>query len=242
VFVLENQRLKDNARCEAAREWIRVATKREDMAAIPSRLESLMQFGISPKLLLSLYKNEFYGIMQNGKKENLANMVTFGNDLIPVLENKDDKTQVRMLALDGTFMIEDYAQSLKIIEEGVPGREKEWHDMAINKIKAHLALQAGRKQEAVERFRKFMEYVATWERPESDPSTGIFHTKEMCLGRNAKRIGDILDSMGEKEESLKAYEEAIKYYKDAFAVITPDSKEYELVKTEMAEITQKNKE
>lgn len=236
VFVLESQKRKDNARCEAARQWIKVARTREDVAAVPSRLESLMQLGIPSKVLLSLYDKEFYVVMNKGKKENLANMVSFGDKLITVLENEDDKTEVRMLALDGTFVIKDYARSLKILEQGIPEKEKEWHEMAVNKVKAHLALKEGKKKEAVERFRKFMDHVSTWEEPEQDPSTGMFHTKEMCLGRNAKRIGDILGSMGEKKASREAYKEARNYYEKALGEIRPESEEYPLVQAEMAEI------
>lgn len=235
-FVLKNQKEKNGARCEAARQWVEVAKKRNDTGGIPNRLNSLMKLGIPSDVLLHLYEKQFYFVMNDGKRQELADMVSFGDELILTLKDKDDKTQVKALALDGTFILEDYARSLEILEEGLPERGEDWHQMAINKVEAHLALNEGKKKEAIERFRKYMDYVSTWENPEKDPSTGIMHTKEMCLGRNAKRIGDIFASMGDKKASREAYEEAKKYYKIALSEVRPDSNEEQVVQAEMAKI------
>jgi tetratricopeptide (TPR) repeat protein len=225
-FLLKNQKDKASARREAAMQWIEVAKARKDIAAIPVRLEAL----------LSLYRNEFYTVLGDGKKPTVVATIAFGDKLEKLLPREDDKAQVRTMALDGSFITEDYARSLKILEGGIPERDKAWHEMAINKAKAHLALQAGKHKEAIDYFRKFMTSVATWEKPEQDPITGILYTKEMCLGRNAKRIGDIWTKAGDAKAAADAYTEAKGYYEKALLDVKADSKEAEVINTEMAEI------
>jgi hypothetical protein len=138
--------------------------------------------------------------------------------------------------LDGAFVLEDYDRTLRLLEEGIPDREPEWHEMAITKVKAHKALQEGRPLDAVRHFREFMKFVEQREEPERDPSTGILHTREMSLGRNAKRIGDILREAGQDEEARRAYEEAEQYYAAALEEVEPDSREADLIRTEKAQI------
>ena len=104
------------------------------------------------------------------------------------------------------------------------------------KIKAHLALQKGNKPEAIERFRAFMETVTTWSEPEVDPVTGLGYTKEMCLGLNAKRIGDILSSMNDAQGAQAAYQEADNYYAIAQKEVRANSPESEYIKARLAEL------
>jgi len=116
------------------------------------------------------------------------------------------------------------------------------HANAINKIKAHLALQKGNKPEAIERFRAFMETVKTWPEPEMDPLSSLVNTKEMCLGLNAKRIGDILSSMNDAQGAQAAYQEADGYYAIAQKEVRANSPESEYIKvrlTELAKLKQK---
>ena len=42
----------------------------------------------------------------------------------------------------------------------------------VNKVAAHLALEEGRKEEAVQRFRTFMEHLAQSMEVTADPATG----------------------------------------------------------------------
>ena len=117
-----------------------------------------------------------------------------------------------------------------------------YQQIAVNKIKAHLALQKGDKPEAIERFRAFMESVKTWPEPEVDLVTGLIYTKEMCLGLNAKRIGDILSSMNDAQGAQAAYQEANGYYAIAQKEVRVNSPESEYIKvhlTELAKLLQK---
>ena len=235
-YMLKGRKDKAGAWHQSAMQWIEVAKARKDMAAVPVRLEALRGLALPPDILLSIYRNEFYTVMGDGKKADVTAMVAFGDKLEPLLPKDDDKGQVNTMALDGSFITEDYARSLKILEAGIAGRDKNWHDMALVKARAHLALKEGKPKEAVECFRKFMASVATWEKPEQDPITGILYSKEMCLGRNAKRIGDIWIGAGDAKAAADAYAEAKQYYDKALADVKADSKEAEVIRTETAEI------
>jgi len=235
-FVLKTQTGKVGTQNQAAARWMDVAKARKDVAMIPARLEALKDLAIPGQVLLSLYGNEFYTVMGENKKANIVAMMAFGDKLEALLPKADDKAQVRAMALDGSSIIEDYARSLKILELGIADRDKNWHEMAINKAKAHLALQEGKYKEAVEYFRKFMVSIGTWEKPEQDPITGILCSKEMCLGRNAKRIGDIWTKGGDAKAAADAYAEAKAFYEKALADVKADSKEAQTIKTEMGEI------
>ncbi|MFC1453391.1 hypothetical protein ACFLSJ_08625, partial [Verrucomicrobiota bacterium] len=158
-----------------------------------------------------------------------------GDELLPLLRDEEDRKRLKSMALDGSFVIEDYERSLATVEAGIPGRDEAWHEMALNKIKAHLALQEGRTDEAVTRFRRFMQDVeATWEEAEEDPSTGIKHTREMSLGFNARRIGDILSEAGQTDAAREAYREARSYCAKALELLDETSREHAMVRERLA--------
>ena len=69
---------------------------------------------------------------------------------------------------------------------------------AVSGQKVHLRQKQPR--EAVKHFRAFMATVVNAKDEDtSDPATGLVHSKEMILGRNAKRIGDILAAIPDAE-------------------------------------------
>jgi len=240
-IVLNNKSAKDAPRNEAAVQSVAVAKKRGGIAAVPGCLDSLLLDGISKETVLHLYANEFYVITQDGNARNISRMVEIGNKLSSALTNEDDLTAIGTMLLNAHFILEDYRGALRVLEAGVPGRAKEWVEMAKIKINAHLALKSGKKAEAVVLFRKFMDGVKLNGKSELDPETGVTHTKEMCLGLNAKRIGDILASMGAAKESAGAYEEALAYYRKALDDFPSDTKEYAIVKKEMADVPVKRR-
>lgn len=235
-FVLKDQEGKDGARREAGIQCMAVGKESENAGEIARRLESLLELGLPPDDLLSLYRSQLYFVMQNGKPDDLKQMLRFGDRLTPLLTSEDSKEQITSMALDLSFMAGDYERSLKILDEDVLNRDKDLHDMSVNKIKAHLALKQGNKKEAIERFRKFMEHVSEWDSPEYDPISGLSHTREMCLGFNARRIGDILSSMGDEKGAGEAYEEAKTYYGQALKETDQNKKEYERIEAELAKI------
>lgn len=234
--LLKGPKDKSGSRNAAATRWIDVAKARKVTAMMPARLDALLGMEIPASVVFPMYRNDFYTVMGEGKKDDVAAMLVVGDKLEKLLAKDDEKNQIRTLALDGAFVVEDYARSLKILEGGIPDRDKKWHAMAISKAKAHLALKAGNPKEAVEYFRQFMASVATWEKPEQDPITGAFYSKEMCLANNAKRIGDIWGKAGDAKAAADAYAEAKQYYEKALKDVKDDSPEAEIIKTGMAEL------
>jgi len=233
-FILDDVRDKPRARLEAAVLWVAVAEKQNQTTSIPNRIGKLMQMDMPLGVTYGIFRSRFYTVVNTGNHEAISHMMKLGDSLSEALDNDRDRQTIRSLQLDGSFTMEDYALSIRLVEEGIAGRDKKWHSMALNKIKAHLALKEGRQEEAIERFRAFMADTATKEAAEVDPSTGVKHTHEMTLGRNAKRIGDIYTSMGKKEEADRAYEEAAGYFARALSTVEPDGRQSQFIRAEMA--------
>ena len=225
---------KPKAVHDAARRWVQSVTPL-DIAETCRRLKTVMEEYISPSETLALYRTQFYKIIENGTDEDRRAMLELGRELDGKLTNEGQRDAMKSLLFDGSFLVKDYATAVKILEEGLPDRDEAWHAMAINKLKAHEALDSGNIDEAVERFRKFMEHVASsWTEAERDPSTGLRHTREMALGFNAKRIGDILNDAGQTTEAQAAYAEARDYYMEANRKLKPTTKEHKVVQEMLA--------
>jgi hypothetical protein len=236
VWILKEQKKKAGTWQAAASAWLESAQSRKSVADILLRLDALMKMDC-PKSTLASYYYEYWGVVvKENKPADLLAMLQFGERLSAVVTDEQDKDIIRACAVDGYFLLEDYARALTLLKEPLPSMKPPAHQIAINKIKAHLALQKGNKPEAIERFRAFMETVKTWPEPEVDPITGLIYTKEMCLGLNARRIGAILSSMNDAPGAQAAYQEAERYYILAQKEAKPNSPESEYIKARLAEI------
>jgi len=238
-FVLDNQKDKPRTRGMAANQLISQAKARKDTAAIPVCLESLKAKGIPAGILFDLTWDCFYTVVQDGSKEQLATMVGFADKLTGEIKDTRQQAMLKTFVMDGSFVLDDHDRVVKILEEGIEGRDKNWHEMVLDKARAHQALKAGKSREAVDYFRKFMTGMEKWYKPDRDPCSGLLYSKEMCLGFNAKRIGDILDKAGDAKSSEAAYEEAREYYRKALADLKADSDEAKHVNKELAAIPAK---
>ena len=234
AYVLKNLADKKNTWERAADISADVADKKSDPAGVAACFVDLRALNVPAEVVLRSYSRLFYKTMGQGSPQARASLMSTGDWLMSQLQDKNARDQVQAMLMDGAVLGDDYVRALKILKDGYRATEKEWYDMALNKVEAHLALQQGRKEEAVERFRRFMEHVKTWTETTTDPASGMIYTKEMSLGMNAKRIGDILASMEKKDDARKAYAEADQYFKEALAATQPDSKEAEFIKKEQA--------
>ncbi|MFH1477773.1 MAG: hypothetical protein ABIH24_09850 [Verrucomicrobiota bacterium] len=220
----------------AAGAWLESAKARKSIADIPVRLAALMQMGCPNKILLSLYYDYWNVIIKEGKPADWVALLKFGDQLSAVVSGKWDKEMLQIYISNNCIILEDYERALQMLEAPFPGMDPPAQQIAVNKMKAHLALQKGNKPEAVERFRAFMETVKTWTEPQEDPVTGLIYTKEMCLGLNAKRIGDILSSMNDAQGARTAYQEANDYYAAAHKEVRANAQQNEYVKARQAEL------
>ena len=201
----------------AGRQWVDNAMA-ADKAALPVRLDRLQQAGFPIRQICSLYMRYFYDVID--EPAIVEAMKQLGSRIAPLAEDDETRNYIRTMVLDASFVLEDYATALNILTAGIAGRDAAWHAMAISKVKAHQALKEQRPRDAVKYFREFMATVATAKEDDtSDPATGVVHSREMILGRNAKRIGDILKGMqpSDTDNAAKAYAEAKGYYEKALA-------------------------
>lgn len=241
-FLLKEQKKKSSTWQAAAAAWLQNAKERKAVSDIPARLEALLKLGCANDTLRSHYFQYWALVTREGKSADLSALTKFGDRLAATFKSKDDKELLRPLALNNYFLLEDFEGALKLLKEPLPEMDAKQHEIAINKLKAHLALQKGNKPEALERFRAFMETVKTWTKAEFDPLTDMSITKEMCLGLNAKRIGDILSTMNDLKGSQAAYREAQEYYASAQKTVKENSPESEHIKecqTELAKLLKK---
>ena len=227
---------KTQAASIAARQWTDNAAKNAP-GELPDRLEVLVNKQFPAQLLCGIFLRNFYDVIDNSA--DVKEMKNIGERLIPLAQDDDVRNSIRTMVLDSCFLIEDYDGALRILNQGIGGYDKTWHNMAIAKVEAHKALKANRPGDAIKSFRAFMSIIEISKDNEtSDPSTGVVHSKAMILGRNAKRIGDIYRQQLKNETEAKAaYAEARKYYQDALDA-KPDPEALEVIKTEMAEIPQ----
>ncbi len=234
TVVIDKEADKQQSLILAGRQWVDLGM-RHDPAVLPDRLNRLQEVQLPIRHLCGLFLRYFYDVID--LPETVAAMRTIGGRLAPLAEDDDTRNAIRTMLLDASYVLEDYVTALDILEKGIAGREASWHAMAISKVKAHKALQEKQPREAVKHFREFMTTIATAkdEEPTSDPATGLVHSKEMILGRNAKRIGDILAEIPDADAAQKAYAEARDYYKKALAEeVEPEA--VKLINRELSEI------
>ena len=218
-------------------QWVRSARVRGLAGEVVSRLQALRAKSLPAHALLRLYLEHFYFVAGAGDAEHTRALLDMALALSGESEDERMQAQVGAMTLDGAFLLEDYDLALSTVESGLSGRDKDWHEMAANKIKAHIALRDGRTTEAVKRFEQFMADIDdSWDKPEEDPSTGLRHTREMTLAFNAKRIGDILAKAGNTGDARASYERAGAYYREALETLDAESREYGHVQRELAAI------
>jgi tetratricopeptide (TPR) repeat protein len=236
LFVLDGVKGRDPVRGAAATMWVNAAERRADTAQISKRLLGLKDMGFGPAFIMDQCDAAYSTLLDKGKKQDFAPLYDLFESYRTTSLDDNIKRRCTWVLLDLGFYLEKYEESLKLIEAGKDG-DPERKALLVSKIKGHLALQKGQTQEAVEHFRTFMGYIAKGSDYEFDPVDNTRVSKEMILGLNAKRIGDILAKADKAEEAAKTYKEARDYYRKALEQF-PDEKSREnaKVKKQMSEI------
>ena len=217
MFVLNEVQDKPGCRDLAAQWAVRFPVNRGDIALAMQRLTSLVGMGFGLPLILDCTDVVYPLVMEKGSIPQVQVFVTHCESLLPLVTMDSQKASLTGMMLDGSFRADRFDTMLKLLEAGIPGQNAQWHKMMINKVKAHQAMKEGRKQEAVDRFRTFMNDLRSLAADQTDPVTGNRVSKEAILGLNEKRIADILASMGQTQEAHAAYKEALTYYQQALA-------------------------
>ncbi|MDO9541469.1 MAG: hypothetical protein Q7J98_03990, partial [Kiritimatiellia bacterium] len=175
-------------------------------------------------------------------KDLSKQMMAFGDKLNDQTDNSNSKREMALFLVDGFFTLGDYERALQVVAANEKYWQKEWLDSTRIKIGAHLALQNKNYKEAIEGFRKYMDYLSKNNTDTSNPVSGQIYTPEMLLGFNALRIGNILrDNLKDEDGARKAYDEAEQYFKKAAAKVTPNSKESAYIDEHMAQLAARMK-
>ncbi len=214
--------------------YLDVAETAEDYDLFVERLREVSTTLQTPKLRQTI-SAVFYDVMSKGSgasKQELLQLV----ESMMAKASEQGVSQLQALLMDGAVLSDDYALALKVLDSGFRADDEAWVAMARNKLGAHLAVSEGRTDDAVRMFRDFMKHVETWTEATVDPSTGISHTREMSLGFNAKRIGDIYRDAARADDAAKAYAEAHAYFDQALAAAAPGSKEEAYISEQLAEL------
>lgn len=214
----------------SARIWVDCGI-RKDMKELPTRLDFLLNAKIDPNQVGDLLDQYFYRNIDD--QTWVKDLCERGAKLIPLCTDTNTVNALKVKILDGSFITENYATAVSMLEKGIPGKDETWHKMSIPKVKAHLALKQNNPREAVRWFREFMNiWKEQKQEEEFDPTTGIAYSKEWILGRNALRVAKILESIPDKAEAAKAKEEAKGYFKIAKEKAAKDPEAMKLLNQE----------
>ena len=205
-----------STRNSAAREWCNVLFLQEDetvKAAYPERLGKLLDLGFSPSVVLGIYSRHFYQTIDS--KPLLQACSEVSKRLEPLLKEEADRSLLSTFRLDTAFMLDDYQEALRLLEAGISDHDEAWHKLSIVKVKAHIALQDKKYDEAAALFREFVSLLPDEE--QFDPQTGIGYTRDILAAKNEVRIGDFLKEAGRAEDAKAAYEKANELFSKCLA-------------------------
>ncbi|MDP6848467.1 MAG: hypothetical protein QGI24_06730 [Kiritimatiellia bacterium] len=233
--VIANLKGVSLTRASLAALWIRLSSG--DKAAFLKRIAAVLDSGIASPGVVSSFEGGFYELMSTGTSAQRKQCRDLGDRLRNALPgDKRLNARLTLLELDAAFYLNDFKRALEIVTTGVEGMDEEWHSVLANKISAHLALAENRPLDAIKFFRKHMERVAVWERPQPNPENSVMMEKEAVLGYNEKRIGDIFKSMGRTDDANAAYAKARDYYEKALTIVKADTPEYTEYSKELAAV------
>lgn len=221
---------KTNAVNYASRIWVEngvVGNKK----VLPERLDALLSAKVSPVQVGNLFDRYFYEMVDD--LELIRRLCSLGERILAVCSDQTTVNNIKVKILDGAFITDNFDLAVHMLEQGIPGKDKLWHDMSLPKVKAHRAMAQKKPREAVQYFREFMNaWISSDQKEEFDPTSGIAYSREWILGRNANRIAGILDSIPDKAEADKARAEAKAYFKIALEKAANDAEAMKLLKEE----------
>lgn len=237
AWAVEQAAARPELRDAAADVWIEAAGLQPSPCQVTlNRLQSLKKGGIEDEHLVSLVSSSVPRALQADDKDAMRTLLAMAvafhfttNQLLP-------KAEADSAILDLSFCTEEYDTALQLLDRGVCGQDAAWHALMRAKVRAHQALKAGRTDDAVAGFREFMVGIEQQGEDQIDPVSQMRYTKEMVLGLNAQRIGDILGKAGRVKEAGDAYLQARAWFAKASAGVARDSKESRWIAGETARL------
>ncbi len=222
---------KHNSVNHSARTWLEtgIAANRK---ILPERLDALLNAKVSPIQVGNLFDRYFYEMVDD--LDLIRSLCAVGERIVAGCSDESTVNSVKIKVLDGAFITDNFDQASQMLETGIPGKDKVWHDMSIPKVKAHRAMVQNKPREAVRYFREFMNaWLASDQDEEYDPTSGIAYSRDWILGRNANRIANILESIPDMKMAKEAREEAKNYFREALKKAAGDTEALKLLKEEV---------
>ncbi|HRR32973.1 MAG TPA: hypothetical protein P5026_02640 [Kiritimatiellia bacterium] len=221
---------KTNSVNYAARVWVETGVA-ANPRVLPERLDALLAARISPVQVGNIFDRYFYEMAE--QLDTIRALCAVGERILVACSDENTINSIKVKVLDGAFITENYDLAVSMLEKGIPGKDKAWHDMSLPKVKAHRAMAKNQPREAVAFFREFMDtWLKSDQEEEFDPTSGIAYSREWILGRNAKRIAGILDTIPDTAGADKARAEAKGYFKTAIEKAANDPAALKLLQEE----------
>ncbi len=224
---------------DVAAAWtVREAADGGNVGALLAATRTALESGATVARFYHGFSRGFYAMIQQSTPAER----TAVDDLLRRLSGVPDLTEamqgmIASVRLDVAFFAEDFKVALTIVEAGVPGFDEAWHEEIRDKVSAHIAQQEGRHEDAIALYRKHMDRVIAWEQPVINPENNQKMIKEVVLGFNEKRIGDLWSAVpGREADAAAAYERAREWYGRGLELLEQDSPEYAAASAELAAV------
>ena len=150
--------------------------------------------------------------------------------------SKSAMNSLRERRLDGYFLVSDYDGAIAMLDQGIEGRTPEWCKSTAAKLRAHKAMDAGQKKEAVKQLLVFIEYMlsdAMKDFEDSDPANGVVYSREWVAAKNYMRCATLSDEDGDAKAKADFTEKAKPLYKAALEKAKDDDVSLKELQKEM---------
>lgn len=214
---------KPALRQAAARTYLRTSLQRQDVTLTLARIAELRDLGFGHSAVIGWLSDAYPDAMRKGTDSDFKAMLAIGQPIFAGTLEERDRAVLAGILLDVMFRLDLFADAVAVLDSGLPGQDETWHASMKNKVLAHLALQQGRKEEALERFTKFLNESAVSFEETQDPITGDRITRDMVLALNHKRIGEIQASLGRPADAAASFTKAREFYDAALKTVDSNS-------------------
>ena len=143
---------------------------------------------------------------------------------------------LRERRLDGFFLVGDYDGAIAMLDQGLEDRAPEWCKSTAAKLRAHKAMEAGERKEAVKQLQVFIDYMlsdAMKDFEDSDPANGVVYSREWVAAKNYMRCATLSGEDGDAKAKAGFTEKAKPLYKTALEKAKDDDVSLKELQKEM---------
>ena len=167
----------------------------------------------------------------------LSDLIKFSGELLTGGKlSKGACDSLRERRLDGFFLIGDYDGAIAVLEKGMPGRPPEWSTSTVAKLRAHKAMEAGQRKEAIKQLLIFIDYMLSdvnKDFEDSDPANGVVYSREWVVAKNYMRCAVLAGEDGDAKGKSDFTEKAKPLYKAALEKAKDDDVSLKELQSEM---------